>query len=178
MRITEVFRARLFCMVHQRSFQPPPPAALPLTPPPGPTTATPPAAVPGGRSSGRRRSEAAVETQGQVGDFVAATVHGPHVLHAHEHHVGQAHVGAQADGQAGVVLAGGAAAGGAATCQPDDAALAPFPVRDFVARPFEAAFGFLQGWNSLPLLDNATYAPLAPVMPRPKVIIRARLLFD
>lgn len=47
-----------------------------------------------------------------------------------------------------------AAGGGASTCQLDDIALAPFPTRDFLAKPFEAAFGFLQAWNSLPVLST------------------------
>ena len=32
--------------------------------------------------------------------------------------------------------------------------LAPFPRRDFVARPFEATFGFMQTWNSVPILSK------------------------
>ena len=44
--------------------------------------------------------------------------------------------------------------GGDPECRPDDLALAPFPRRDFVARPFEAAFGFLQTWNSIPILSK------------------------
>ena len=44
--------------------------------------------------------------------------------------------------------------GGAATCQPDDLALAEFPARDFRLRPLQAIFGFVQSWNSLPVLDE------------------------
>ena len=43
---------------------------------------------------------------------------------------------------------------GAGECQSDDLAVAPFPRRDFAVRPFEAAFGFLQSWNSLPILTT------------------------
>ena len=56
-------------------------------------------------------------------------------------------------GESCTVLAPGA--GGASACQADDLALAPFPARDFAARPFEAALGFLQSWNSLPILSTA-----------------------
>ena len=44
--------------------------------------------------------------------------------------------------------------GGDPECRPDDLALAPFPRRDFVARPFEATFGFMQSWNSVPILSK------------------------
>ena len=47
-----------------------------------------------------------------------------------------------------------AAGGGAATCQPDDVALAPFPTRDFVKRPFEAALGFVQLPSPLAIVDE------------------------
>ena len=47
-----------------------------------------------------------------------------------------------------------AAGGGAATCQLDDVALAPFPTRDFVKRPFEAALGFVQLPSPLAIVDE------------------------
>jgi len=59
--------------------------------------------------------------------------------------------GAGGAGSCTVVAAGD---GGADACQPSDLALAPFPTRDFVARPLEAALGFLQTWNALPILRD------------------------
>ena len=46
-----------------------------------------------------------------------------------------------------------AGSGGSHLCLSNDLAIAPFPTRDFAARPFEAVFGFLQSWNSLPILS-------------------------
>ena len=48
-----------------------------------------------------------------------------------------------------------AGADGAQVCQSDDLAIAPFPTRDLVSRPFETTFGFLQSWNSLPILSSS-----------------------
>ena len=49
------------------------------------------------------------------------------------------------------VLAAGSS-DAASTCQPDDLALAPFPSRDYWARPLDAFFGGLQSWNPQPIL--------------------------
>ena len=44
--------------------------------------------------------------------------------------------------------------GGAASCHTGDLALAPFPTRDWVRRPFEAALGFWQFWPSFAIVDD------------------------
>lgn len=44
--------------------------------------------------------------------------------------------------------------GGARTCQADDVALAPFPRRDYWARPVASALGALQSWNPHPILED------------------------
>ena len=49
------------------------------------------------------------------------------------------------------VLAAGA---GARACQADDLALAPFPRRDYWARPVASVLGALLSWNPHPILPD------------------------
>jgi hypothetical protein len=38
--------------------------------------------------------------------------------------------------------------------QADDLAIAPFPRQDFVTHPLLSTIGFIQAWNSLPILQS------------------------
>lgn len=48
----------------------------------------------------------------------------------------------------------GKALGAPIACSELDVALAPFPSRNFVERPFLSAVGFMQVWNSYPILSD------------------------